>query len=318
MRFTWNGSPRLAHVLFLALLTTILSPVRPAHAQDTPTAPSAPNRSKDNGGSTAQGRGATPDKPSPAPPADEKKDTPTPPSVNRTPPPVSTANWWEDARTKVGVLAPVAQALLQLAQLVLTAVGLFAGALYLILIKHGLFPALQLRIEAASAEKSALVIRLTAENRSAVAARLKKGRSRRQILEYDISQMEESSTLEEWVPFYRWRQNNKAMEPIQWKDSARVMTSTICVEPGEVIRIELLHRIPNLPSVAIHCGFQVRTVPILAWLYFNKRRRVRRLAKRFLWNPTDRFTTTAWILVPTPSSQRSPQSPAVRLLDSQL
>jgi hypothetical protein len=182
---------------------------------------------------------------------------------------------------------------------VLVAVATWFLARYLFVwINHGLFTVLQPKIELVNADgvPGLVLVRLTVENRSKVYAKIKEGRSRLQILEYHPLQMATPSALSEWVPFYKWRQKKAAMKPIQWRDSVPVMTSTTHIEPGESIRVELLYR-ASQPGVAIHCGLQVRTVPIMAKLYRNKKGRVRRFSQRCLHNPTTRFTTTAWVLV---------------------
>jgi hypothetical protein len=181
-------------------------------------------------------------------------------------------------------------------------------------VKHGLFPVLQVKIDLIEQTTKApglLLVRLAVENSSAVNARLKKGRARLQILEYNTLQMEEHSRLNEWVPFYRLskesgltrtKKNDIAVPPkknsweipTHWRNSTPVMTSTTDIEPGESIRIEILYK--ATPGAAVHCGLQVKTIPIMAVLYRNKRRWVRTCAKRLLRNPTSRFTATAWVV----------------------
>jgi hypothetical protein len=147
----------------------------------------------------------------------------------------------------------------------------------------------------------------TAENKSKVHIKLdrKKG-SWLQILSYDASQMDSIGTFSEWVPFREDRIDKDGPKPRSGFPRPRqVMKTTENIEPGESIRIELLHRpLPPRGSLAISCGLQVHTVPLKDELEQDGHILLAAIARRLdelTHNPTDRFTTTAWLLLSAPN-----------------
>jgi hypothetical protein len=179
----------------------------------------------------------------------------------------------------LGVIQTLIPALISVA-------GAIFAAFVFVAIRHGLFPVLHLKIDFAalpsdlSDQPNLLLVRLTAENRSEVKAWLQEGRSQLQVLEHQTSQIQSLQKLSDWVPFAK--DSIKHNEPSkQWAEPLPVMTSTVCIEPRESIVVELLYR-PSAPRLAVHCGLQVWTRRSW-WL-------------PLLRNPTERFTTTAWML----------------------
>jgi hypothetical protein len=156
-------------------------------------------------------------------------------------------------------------------RLILDVATLFSVVVAFVWLNHGLYPVLKLKIELAEEHQGLLFIRLEVENKSKVHAKVHTGTARLQIIELDASQMKDPSLLSDWVPFDDGPRGEK---PIA------VMTSTEYVEPSESITVERLHRL-SAATVAVHCGFQVLT----------KTKKI-----IFFHNPTDRFTTTAWVL----------------------
>jgi hypothetical protein len=178
-----------------------------------------------------------------------------------------------------------APSIITLVAAVVSLVNVIFAAFLFVRIKHGLFPVLQLKIELseladdASGKPRMILIRLIAENKSDVYAKLRRGQSRLQILEHQATLLDETHALSEWVPFAEDR-INEGEPPKQWAEPLQVVRTTDYIEAGESIRVDFLYR-PSAPGVAVHCGFQVLTEP-------------RKIP--FLHDPTDSFTTTAWIL----------------------
>ena len=158
-----------------------------------------------------------------------------------------------------------------LIQVATAVVAVFTSQVY-----HGLLPVLGLKIELAEKLPGVLLVRLEAENKSRVAAKVKV--SRLQFVEYDIRRMEPRSELSEWVAF----SEDKILgteRPVLWREPRPVMTTTNYIKAGQVVTVEILYR-PSA-DVAVHCGFQVQIKS--------------GIAARFTGHPAS-FTTTAWWL----------------------
>lgn len=153
----------------------------------------------------------------------------------------------------------------------------FLSALAFVWIYHGFFPTLFLNLEVSEKLEGILLIHLSAENKSRIAARMVSAKL--QLLEHEVSQ-----SLSEWVPFKEedQRENEK---PIAWREPVQVITSTKFIQPGQAVVVERLYR--PTAGVAVHLGFQVEVQSLIARSFHRKH------------NPC--FTTTRWIL---PSNKR--------------
>ncbi|HWY20972.1 MAG TPA: hypothetical protein VNX26_07095 [Candidatus Acidoferrum sp.] len=197
---------------------------------------------------------------------------------------------------------------IQMITSLLTMLGLLAVVVVFVWFNHELFPVLYLKIEMAESKEmpGTIHIRLAAENRSKVHIKLNRSQgSWLQILSYETSQMETLPTFSEWVPFSEDRMEKDGPQPRNGFPKPRqVMKTTEYIEPGESIRIELLHRpLPSRQGIAVACGFQVHTMRLKDELEQSGHPVLAAMAKKLdelTHNPTDRFTTTAWLLMSPP------------------
>jgi hypothetical protein len=195
--------------------------------------------------------------------------------------------------------------LIQVVTALLTLSGLVVAAVVYALVNHELFPVLQLIIEMKESEEmpGTIHLKLTAENKSKVHIKVNQEKGVwLQILTYEVSQMEKIRTFSNWVPFKEASIKPGGPKPRgEFPDPMRIMETTTNIEAGECIRIEFLHRpLPPRRDLAIACGFQVNAIPIKDELRQDGHILLAEIAEKlekFTHNPTDRFTTTAWLLM---------------------
>ncbi len=158
--------------------------------------------------------------------------------------------------------------------------SVLASFILFVWIYRGFMPVLRLRIAPRCIDKTAgrFILGIEVENKSKLAVRKKLARV--QILEYGS---EIPSFLSEWVPFEEERKRSNE-EPLEWRDPVEVLNSTIKIEPGETIYVELLYTCSPNCSV-IHCGlqFQVNLNPIAS------------IAYNFGIMTSETWTTTKWV-----------------------
>ncbi|MFZ1011627.1 MAG: hypothetical protein WAN65_32625 [Candidatus Sulfotelmatobacter sp.] len=194
---------------------------------------------------------------------------------------------------------------IQLITSLLTLLGVFAVVVLFVWFNHELFPVLRLKIEMAESKEmpGTVHIRLVAENTSKVHIKLdRKLGSWLQILSYETAQMESVPTFSEWVPFSQDLMEKDGPEPRNGFPKPRqIMKTTEYIEPGESIQIELLHRpLLSRQGIAVACGFQVHTMHLKDELEEDGHPVLAAIARKLdelTHNPTNRFTTTAWLLM---------------------
>jgi hypothetical protein len=136
--------------------------------------------------------------------------------------------------------------MIEYVRLAVDVIGLCVLAVLFVWLNHGLYPVLNLRIKLQEKSPGLLWIRLEAENKSKVHAELRHDELRAllKLTELDGSQVKQlSASLSKKVAFD--------------ENSIPILSTTKCIEPSEIITIELLHPLSGT-TFAVSCGFTVR------------------------------------------------------------